>query len=993
MTDVRAATEEFLAEKPDLEGELEELLAVDADTETWTFDEISLGSGAFGELVSRGIVEKHEDEYRIRDREAVEQVLGLNGGTGESANSTDIREMPSFSLPDIQIDRAASVGLAGALALVVLFRVLPYGSVFRNGDVVLSGNDPYAYRYLVHQMLAESEGVLDFSVLSSLPREISHGEPLLVATLWWASALFGGGADYVLVVYPVVGAIVSALLVYVITVKVAEDKRVGIAAVALLAIMPAHAFRTGLGFADHHAFDYPWLALTALAVVALVTNERDPRDVSTWIWALALGVGVGGQTLAWDAGPLLLVPLALFAVAVVPSWLRDGRNPLLEGLPLLGGLAVGAMLAGGTHVTFGWHSIEVAIAPTLLFGGVLGVFALGTIAQQFDTSTRAFVGIELVGVIVGLFSIRTLIPSFAGRLDDGIDFLFQTEGIAETASLVSGQLGNIVAPVFLFGFVLFLAVPYLAWASWWSYRQHAPAWLAVSCYGWYFLALALVQIRFAGQLALFTALFGGLGFVHLAAWVDLAAYPRPFRSVESEQMDWSNDEDSDGEDNGLESLERREALYTAGLGLGVGSLGMVMTPIKHGQLTIDDSIYEAARFMREYSDKQKWTYPENYVLSRWGRNRVYNWFVNGESQSYGYAFSNFEDFVASTDGQEWYERLRDRVGFVVIDDQLPIDTGGETVYEQLWADNFGLDTDHYRAVWHAEDDSRRVYTLVPGARVTGPTENEEASISGEITLAHSAEEIDQSIDIAHGVYDETIPLPGRYEIAGQSVEVFESDVTGGKFLSGFNAEATAHWSLSEGEGEWAYDRAGGRHAQLQDAEWGERGVEVADEGYLQARSVGGHTISAFTISAWIRPEDGSSGAILSFGKDGGSDSLHGILFDHGLSGWNDDRLGLYLGDGEQSNSENSPKLDFSYPAEEYHHIGIVFDSGDVRWFVDGEIRSEESIQITEVSFADGRATYLGREYSGYGGVHSFQGGIDDVQYYERALSAPDIRSL
>jgi len=189
------------------------------------------------------------------------------------------------------------------------------------------------------------------------------------------------------------------------------------------------------------------------------------------------------------------------------------------------------------------------------------------------------------------------------------------------------------------------------------------------------------------------------------------------------------------------------------------------------------------------------------------------------------------------------------------------------------------------------------------------------------------------------------------------------------------------------------DPAGGRHAQLHGGEWGGRGIELEGEGYLQARSIGGDTISEFSISAWIRPETATSGGILSLGKDGGSDSVHGILFDHGLSGWNNDRLGLYIGNGDGSQHENSPQLEFSYPVEEFHHAVVVFDSGDLRWFVDGEMLAEESVGVSQISFQDGRPIYLGREYSGYGGQNRFQGGIADIRYYEKALSAEEIRSL
>ena len=369
-----------------------------------------------------------------------------------------------------------------------------------------------------------------------------------------------------------------------------------------------------------------------------------------------------------------------------------------------------------------------------------------------------------------------------------------TEGIAETTSIVSGQVGSLIGPVFLFGFALFLALPYLAWASWRCYRRHEPRLLAVSAYAWVFLVLGIVQARFAGQLGLFVAVFGGLGFVHLAAWVDLTEYPELFGTGKAE----SHKPDRDGSLADLEWPERREALYTAGLGLGVGSLGAVMTPIKHSQVTIDDSMYEAAAFMREYADEQGWEYPDNYVFSRWGRNRVYNWFANGESRGYGYAQSNFEDFVTSTDGTEWYERLDGRVGFVVTERGLPIDSG-RTIYERLWRENLGIETDHYRAVWTAADDSRRVYTLVPGARVTGPApDGETVTIEGDVEIGGQTRSVELAVSTdEHGVYQATIPLPGTYDTPDGTVEISAADVREGELRSGFDGDAYARWPFDE----------------------------------------------------------------------------------------------------------------------------------------------------------------------------------------------------
>ena len=55
---------ELLAERPDLEPAVKAVLAADAP---WTFHDVDVDSGAFGELVASGVVERTDDGYRVAD--------------------------------------------------------------------------------------------------------------------------------------------------------------------------------------------------------------------------------------------------------------------------------------------------------------------------------------------------------------------------------------------------------------------------------------------------------------------------------------------------------------------------------------------------------------------------------------------------------------------------------------------------------------------------------------------------------------------------------------------------------------------------------------------------------------------------------------------------------------------------------------------------------------------------------------------------------------
>ncbi|WP_129112722.1 hypothetical protein [Halegenticoccus tardaugens] len=106
-------------------------------------------------------------------------------------------------------------------------------------------------------------------------------------------------------------------------------------------------------------------------------------------------------------------------------------------------------------------------------------------------------------------------------------------------------------------------------------------------------------------------------------------------------------------------------------------------PVKTGQLTVPKPAFEAAVQMRAHADKRGYEYPENYVLSEWGRNWMYNGLVNGESESYGLAYSNYDSFMRATDGEEWYETLRNRAR----GSSCPEDALGTRLHERYGGDD------------------------------------------------------------------------------------------------------------------------------------------------------------------------------------------------------------------------------------------------------------------------------------------------------------------
>jgi dolichyl-diphosphooligosaccharide--protein glycosyltransferase len=738
----------LIKDHPDLEEPLNSILAVDEQHETWTFDDVPVDSGPFGELVSSGVVESVGDEYRLSDPSSVRAVLGQNQAPQSRSMST--LDMSTPDLSPLAVDRSSLGFVAAAVTVVALVRLHTIPYVYRDGDVVLSGNDPYYYRYWVEETIAESTGSFDFGALAVFGRGLPDGEPLMVATLWWFAELIGNGpaavAD-VLAWYPVLSAIITAILIYWMTSEVTGDKRVGVAAVLLLALIPGHALRTSIGFADHHAFDYIWLAATATILVALSSFNASHRSQSRlWLLSGGLGLAITGQILAWEAGPLLIMPIGIIVVLGTFLTVNNGASPIHEWAPILPGLALAAVFTQLIHELAGWHTTSVAAAPVLLFAGVLGVLVLGEIVGRTTGDVNHLAVADAIGGIAVLLLLRYGLTEIWFALQDRLGILFDNRGIAETLGLFSTDSFGFI---FLLGFTLVLALPAMTYGI----RRSASddGWLVITAYAWFMLLLAAIQVRFVGEFATFGALFAGVGFVWTGAWIDaIAPLSRQKRVL---------------------SIPDKGTLITLTiLFLLVGSLGATQVVVKTSQVTIDDGTYHSSQFIANESASLNETYPGNYVFSTWGRNRVYNYFTNGESRSYRYAQDNFGDFLASTNPDARYSELEGTIGYVVLSTNRDIDNPHIT-YTRL-AKALGSRTDeaagvgHYRAIYLSPERHQVVHRLVDGARVAGPApanatvtlETDVAIPNGRFTYAR------QTSANESGRYEIRVAQPGTYRI-------------------------------------------------------------------------------------------------------------------------------------------------------------------------------------------------------------------------------------
>jgi len=489
-------------------------------------------------------------------------------------------------------------------------------------------------------------------------------------------------------------------------------------------------------------------------------------------------------------------------------------------------------------------------------------------------------------------------------------------------------------------------------------------------YGWYFLLLAMYQVRFAGQLAMFASVFAGLGFVYLAATVGLTERPVP---LDGKLNVWS-----------------RVSLPSWGtigqfvvLFLLVSGLSIVQVPIKTSQVVTNGDQYRMAEWMNGYAEERTWEYPENYVFNQWGQNRMYNYFVNGESDTYTYAIRHYSSFLSSTNLTSWHKQLINRAGFIVTEDQF--DLGQATIYSYLHnhyggtgarLESQGL----FRTVYETEDGSYKVFSPVKGALIAGRTSaNKSGVVSTEVNLPDSSFVYNRQVTATeNGWYMLRVPYATTYDTIGNdTVSVEESEVYAGSIAN--NRVSSATWPMSAGRGDYAFDHRGGNHGQIVNSEWkdgeGWKGLSFNGNGFVEipeAKSIDGS--DGFTLSVRFRiresvnyKQDVQFPRIVSKAPSSAFRGTDGFQITLGSG-----RLMGILGNGSSTTRVSGGEISKG----RWYNTTLTWDGSLVQLYVNGELVDTGSFTG---SVENDVPLVFGASSSGH---NHFVGSIDTVHYNE-----------
>lgn len=205
-------------------------------------------------------------------------------------------------------------------------------------------------------------------------------------------------------------------------------------------------------------------------------------------------------------------------------------------------------------------------------------------------------------------------------------------------------------------------------------------------------------------------------------------------------------------------------------------------------------------------------------------------------------------------------------------------------------------------------------------------------------------------------------------------------------------DLVSYWKFDEGAGGTAYDTVNNNDGKVIGAEWTAGQIAGALEFYGNSERVNcGKDSSlymgnAMTLSVWVKPSN-KGGGVRRFMERGyysnSSNNKNIYLAYHHDSGKLQYRI---------RHDHNIKLISTSAAADVWQHVTATYNSGTMKLYVNGQFAGQKTGADLQPAVSN-YDLYLGSEFAPHPPAHSFDGAMDDVAFFNRALTEDEAMEI
>ncbi|MDQ1252338.1 MAG: dolichyl-phosphooligosaccharide-protein glycotransferase [Euryarchaeota archaeon] len=349
--------------------------------------------------------------------------------------------------------KSSIILLAAAIVVAFLLRMLPYAAVTANGGITFRGFDDFYHMRLIAYTVSNFPHSLNFDSYINYPYGYNVGWPpffdLLGALL--AKVLGGGQPDlhtteFAGALLPVLLGVITIVPLYIVSAAVL-DKKTGVLAAFIFAVLPAHISVSRFGLVDHHVAEallttasYALFILAlksaregSISIISLknISSERKVRE--SLAFAMGSGLFLALLIYTWIGAPAFVSLIALYAFIQATINLKDGKQSddvficsitclfatLLFTIPLAAGSIRKGLEMSALYLS--WFQVFYVL---IMIIGIALLWGISNYISKKELDWKYYPGVLILIVAAGFLALSIFFSTSYSFVLAGINFFF-----------------------------------------------------------------------------------------------------------------------------------------------------------------------------------------------------------------------------------------------------------------------------------------------------------------------------------------------------------------------------------------------------------------------------------------------------------------------------------------------------------------------------------------------------------------------------------------